>query len=54
MVTSKCLPAVRQADAPATKWVVVPRQTITVVIMESRNSPGPLGPDEFLFFISNQ
>jgi hypothetical protein len=25
-----------------------------VIIMESRNSPEPLGPDEFLLFISNQ
>ena len=31
----------------------MPRQTITVVIMESKNSPEPLGPDEFLFFVSN-
>jgi hypothetical protein len=46
--------AVRQADELAMRLVAVPRQTITVVIMESRNSPEPLGPDELLFFISNQ
>jgi hypothetical protein len=27
---------------------------IAVVIMESRNSPEPFDPDEFLFFVSNQ
>jgi hypothetical protein len=43
-----------QADELATRFVAVPRQTITVVIMESKNSPEPLGPDEFLFFVSNQ
>ena len=43
-----------QADELATRLVAVPRQTITVIIMESKNSPEPLGPDEFLFFVSNQ
>ena len=27
---------------------------IAAVIMELRNSPEPLDPDEFLFFVSNQ
>jgi hypothetical protein len=27
---------------------------IVVIVMESRNSPEPLGPGEFLFFVSNQ
>ena len=44
----------RQADALATRSVAVPRQTITVVILESKNSPEPLGPSELLFVISNQ
>src|SRR5688500_5201664 len=34
----------------ATGRVAVPRQTISVIIMESRNSPEPLGPGELLFF----
>jgi len=46
--------AVRQADELATRLVAVPRQTIRVVFMESRNSPEPLSPDEFLFFVSDQ
>ena len=39
MVTSKCLPAVRQADELATRRVAVPRQTIAVITMESRTRP---------------
>jgi hypothetical protein len=48
------LPAVRQADERATRLVAGPRQTITVIMMESRNSPEPLGPGELLFCVSNQ
>jgi hypothetical protein len=54
MVTGKCLLAVRQADERATRLVAGPRQTIAVIIMESRSSPEPLGPDELLFCVSNQ
>jgi hypothetical protein len=54
MVTGKYLPAVRQADERATRLVAGPRQTIAVIIMESRSSPEPLGPDELLFCVSNQ
>jgi hypothetical protein len=38
----------------ATRLVAGPRQTITAIIMESRNSPELLGPGELLFFVSNQ
>jgi hypothetical protein len=48
------MPAVRQADEPVTKLVAVPRRTIVLIVMESRNSPEPLGPDELLFFVSHQ
>jgi hypothetical protein len=51
---SKFISAVRQADEPATRLVAGLRQTITAIIMESRNSPEPLGPGEFLFFVSHQ
>jgi hypothetical protein len=54
MVTNKCLPAVRQADALATRLVAVPRQTVTVINPRIENSPEPLGPSELLFVISNQ
>jgi hypothetical protein len=51
--------AVRQADGPATRLVAVPRRTIVVIVMESRNSesrnsPELLGPGELLFFVSHQ
>jgi hypothetical protein len=31
-----------------------PKQTITVIIMVSKNSTEPRGPGELLFFVSNQ
>jgi hypothetical protein len=35
-----------RSNALATRLVAVRRQTITAIIMESRNSPEPLGPGE--------
>jgi hypothetical protein len=59
MRRAKFISAVRQADEPVTGLVAVPRRTIVLIIMESRNSesrnsPELLGPDELLFFVSHQ
>jgi len=40
MATNKCPPAVRQADALATRWVAAPRQMITMIVPESKTRPG--------------
>jgi hypothetical protein len=54
MATSKFMSAVRHADEPATGLVAASRRTIVVIVLESRNSPEPLGPGELLFSVSNQ
>ena len=38
----------------ATRPVAEPRRGGQAVIMESQNSPGPLGPGELVFSVSNQ
>jgi hypothetical protein len=50
----RCALNAKPTDELAARLVAVPRQTITVIILESKNSPEPLGPGELLFLVSNQ